>query len=278
MSNIKKHKIPLPRFSSCRAESINYKQSDVLNSPESQFLYCFYIVPANSCDFEIDGKTTTIKHSSLLCVENSQPHKLIFTKTGFIGRIIYITDKKEKISDKKILPTTLEISPHISKIAETLILSQSNFEHVPQEEMEAFIKPLASSFLALIHISVLRPNDNGKKTNSVITAATRYIDNQYYSDLSVNDIAAYCGVTVQHLSRLFKQHGLPPPMKHFWNRRLEQALEFLISTGMSIKDIAEKSGFKTTHHFSNKIKSKTGLSPKEYRNLYSKKDVSNRSG
>lgn len=111
-------------------------------------------------------------------------------------------------------------------------------------------------------------NEENDKQNATVRNAVSFIESNINKEINVQKIADYCGVTVQHLSRLFKQLGYPSPMKYFWEQRIKQGLQMLVSTDKAVKQIAEFCGFKTTHHFSNKVKETTGMAPKDYRNKY----------
>jgi transcriptional regulator GlxA family with amidase domain len=55
------------------------------------------------------------------------------------------------------------------------------------------------------------------------------------------------------------------PIKYMWHYRLNQGLELLRSTGLSIGEIAERVGFKTSYHFARMIKQETCKTASEIR-------------
>jgi AraC family transcriptional regulator of arabinose operon len=79
--------------------------------------------------------------------------------------------------------------------------------------------------------------------------------------LSLSGIAAAAHVTPAHLVRAFRAvHGVPP-MAYVWQRRVALAVDLLASTGLPLAVVAERSGFKTAHHLSRRVREATGMPP-----------------
>ncbi len=79
-----------------------------------------------------------------------------------------------------------------------------------------------------------------------------------------------CGISSVHLRRLFmKQFGMPP-IKYISHQKIERAKELLKYDSSSITDISEMLGFSGIYYFCKCFKRETGLTPGEYRKLYSK--------
>jgi AraC-like DNA-binding protein len=78
-------------------------------------------------------------------------------------------------------------------------------------------------------------------------------------------MSAAAGVSRQHLLKLFRdRHGISPT-RYLYDRRLEIAADQLIHTGLSIKEIAENSGFSNPFHFSRKFKQAYDENPRNWR-------------
>ena len=50
-------------------------------------------------------------------------------------------------------------------------------------------------------------------------------------------------------------------MAHLWERRTALGADLLTHTGLPLKAVAERCGFRTTHHFSRRVRQATGLPP-----------------
>jgi AraC-like DNA-binding protein len=74
-------------------------------------------------------------------------------------------------------------------------------------------------------------------------------------------IAAAAHVTPAHLVRRFRAETGTTPMAYLWERRTARGAELLTHTGLPLKAVAERCGFRTTHHFSRRIRQAAGLPP-----------------
>jgi len=92
-----------------------------------------------------------------------------------------------------------------------------------------------------------------------------YIDSNISGNLSLTNISNHINYNSAYVSRIFKQVTGTNLSTFIMNARIEKAKELLSKTNDSIKVIAEKTGFKTPHHFSGVFKKATNFSPTEYR-------------
>jgi AraC family transcriptional activator of pobA len=87
---------------------------------------------------------------------------------------------------------------------------------------------------------------------------------------SVKNIAEQLNITPNYLSSLLRHMTGQTTQQHIHNRLVEKAKEKLSITNLSISEIAYELGFDYPQSFSKLFKSKTNLSPVEYRNLFNK--------
>jgi len=94
---------------------------------------------------------------------------------------------------------------------------------------------------------------------------SQYINEHYSEDVSLNSLSKVFYLNPSYISRSFKiVHGLS--FSEYRNMvRLQHAARLLKTTKLSLSEIAEKCGFKTTNGFSAVFKSHTGYSPSAYR-------------
>lgn len=84
-------------------------------------------------------------------------------------------------------------------------------------------------------------------------------------EVSLDQLAAVACVTRQHLCRLFRQHLQLGPMETVRLMRVQNAATLLSRSTMSIKEIAEATGFANQFHFSRVFRRTYGMSPQQYR-------------
>jgi AraC family transcriptional regulator len=83
--------------------------------------------------------------------------------------------------------------------------------------------------------------------------------------LGIDDLVELSGLSQSHLIRMFKEHLGSTPIQYYNRLRLLEAEQLLLGTTMSIQDIAEKMGYSSPFHFSNRFSQWKGLSPKAFR-------------
>ena len=95
----------------------------------------------------------------------------------------------------------------------------------------------------------------------------RYINAHYTENLKLKDMAERVYISPQYLSGLFKKEMFMTISDYIAKIRMERAKELLKDTGLSIGEIAEKTGYKDIRHFSTMFKRLTGLTPSEFRRI-----------
>ena len=112
-------------------------------------------------------------------------------------------------------------------------------------------------------LSVIEKTQTHK--NQIFASARHYIHQHYKEPITLSDIALASSVSETHLIRIFNRYAQTTPITYLWDLRITQALELLERTGLSISEIAIQCGFKTSYHFSRRIREKTGVTPTDYR-------------
>lgn len=106
--------------------------------------------------------------------------------------------------------------------------------------------------------------------NSVIERAIELMENHSEKKLDMKELAEKLYVGYSWFRKNFKEKtGLSPNQYHM-NLRLEKEEELLISTDLNITKIADKTGFEYHNNLSALFKKKRGMSPQDYRNIFSK--------
>ena len=108
----------------------------------------------------------------------------------------------------------------------------------------------------------LLSDDNTKLQKSV-----SYINQFYYTDIKIPDLAKMENLSVSRYNTLFKQYMGVSPINYITRSRLSFACELLKGTDLSVKEIAISVGYEDPHFFSRVFKSNIGLSPKEFRKI-----------
>lgn len=100
---------------------------------------------------------------------------------------------------------------------------------------------------------------------SKVKMAIEYINEYYYEDITVNDLAYKYGVSPNYFSTIFKKEMGKTVINYITEVRIKNACDFLIYTKASIVDIGEKIGYQEPQYFFRVFKKVTGKTPLEYR-------------
>ncbi|MBC6467403.1 helix-turn-helix transcriptional regulator [Actinomadura alba] len=85
--------------------------------------------------------------------------------------------------------------------------------------------------------------------------------------ITIDDMARSAMYSKFHFTRMFQQAIGVPPGRFLTSVRFREAERLLLSTSLSVTEIAERVGYSSLGTFSAKFKSTFGLSPSVYRDL-----------
>ena len=102
-------------------------------------------------------------------------------------------------------------------------------------------------------------------SEDIIVRARKYIDENYHDNIDRNDVAAVAFVTPNYLSKLFK-NSMNMNLREYINQlRVEEAKRLLLSTSMSVSEIASYVGYFNISYFSTVFHKMVGVSPFDWR-------------
>ena len=97
--------------------------------------------------------------------------------------------------------------------------------------------------------------------------ALAYMREIAYYDIKIEQIASYVGLNRSHLYRLVQAQTGISLKEHLIRFRIDRASELLKGTDLEISQIAYSCGFNDANHFSRLFRSRTGMSPSQFRAL-----------
>jgi AraC-like DNA-binding protein len=98
--------------------------------------------------------------------------------------------------------------------------------------------------------------------------AAEYIRTHCTEPLTLLQMAEQVDFSTYYFSRMFHEVMGRTPMEWLFECRLVVAKQLLMSTGWTIKQVAENSGFSQSSYFIARFREHNGLTPQEYRRLY----------
>ncbi|MBQ8790809.1 MAG: AraC family transcriptional regulator [Ruminiclostridium sp.] len=104
-----------------------------------------------------------------------------------------------------------------------------------------------------------------KITSSAVLKALDYINANYSSCVTMEQLCSVAGVSQQHLCRLFRSALGSRPMEYVAKRRIQTAKELLNSSDYSVDEISERVGFCSGSYFCKLFKRYEGMTPTQFR-------------
>ncbi len=125
-----------------------------------------------------------------------------------------------------------------------------------------------SSLDTLQKIAPFYTNLDEKKHNmniNPILHAKKYIQDNYYNDISLAEVAKTSCLSPHHFSRLFKKETGQNFTVYLNNIRLEMACDLILNTNENISSIYSTVGFNSKNYFYKLFKNRFGVTPLEYK-------------
>ena len=94
---------------------------------------------------------------------------------------------------------------------------------------------------------------------------TSIIKQNLYSDISLNEFATLCHMSLSTFKRRFKEVFNESPAKYISKMKIQKAADKLNDKNLRISDIAYDLGYDSLTTFNRAFKEQMGKSPSEYR-------------
>ncbi len=107
-------------------------------------------------------------------------------------------------------------------------------------------------------------SDNMPREQSVLQIASA-LDMHFSEKTDFEELALRHGMSLRTFMRIWQKEFHISPHAYILRRQMEEARRLLAETELKIYQVAEQTGFADPYYFSRCFKSKTGLSPNEYR-------------
>ncbi len=95
--------------------------------------------------------------------------------------------------------------------------------------------------------------------------ATEVVKRDFASDLSLDDVARRIATSRRQLQRIYAEVGNTTFRDQLTQIRMERAAEMLSANGGTVREVANRVGYKQAAQFAKAFRVHHGMSPSEYR-------------
>lgn len=127
------------------------------------------------------------------------------------------------------------------------------------------IKTMSMFWAILYDFSVYIDRRNLKRECQQIYKGVLFIENNYLSEISVDELARMCGISVCTFRRLFKQMKGMSPITYRNSLRMKKAKELLETGEYSVTEASDSVNCPNVYYFNRLFKSCYGINPSECR-------------
>lgn len=176
---------------------------------------------------------------------------------------------KEALDLTELTQDTPVYHPHSKELRELMMQEMTYIVHHPKEAPMHLIGHLYL-FLDYLTRSATRttPVHSSRMSDYYIKEAINFIEQNFQNNISIEEIAAVCGINRSYFGKIFRNSVGCSPQEFLMNYRMVKAAELLKLTSLSIADVGSAVGYENQLHFSRAFKGIYGVSPREWRNQH----------
>jgi AraC-like DNA-binding protein len=101
--------------------------------------------------------------------------------------------------------------------------------------------------------------------NADLRSVREHIDRHYARPLTIERLAAQCGLSPYYFIRAFRAATGETPHQYLRNRRIARAKDLLVTTPLPVTEVCDRVGFSSLGSFSSLFRRLTGETPAAYR-------------
>lgn len=211
----------------------------------------------------IDNTSHQISENVIIC---AKPGQIRHTKLPFRCYYVHIMVNEGQIFDTlSSLPNYIDIEN--TKDIQEIFISLCKYFDLGNPEDDILLQSLILKLVHTLHQAAPTaklkhsPKSNNHK---VIEKAVEHINTNLASDLSLENLSESFNYTPIYFHKLFKASTGKTLREYVEEQRLRKAIELMLSTEMTLTQIAYECGFSSQSYFNYAFKKKMGHSPREY--------------
>ena len=242
-----------------------------INSRHFHSHYEFYYLLEGCVDYLVDDKVYNLSAGSLLIIPPFTIHRNVDPAAHGHTRIIMYVDC-ETFNEIEQFDIKLFDNPNMKFYN---IKSSDPIHQTLLDVLEefSFRKDFNMAKLSAMRLFILmeRKNDvyvssiEKKMQNKQISKIINFINKEYATDLTLEELAKHFGLNSTYLSRFFKKETGLNFSAYLKSLRIAKAVNILSATDYNISETAMAVGFHSCNHFCKTFKQIMGISPLSYK-------------
>ncbi|MBP3391232.1 MAG: helix-turn-helix transcriptional regulator [Clostridia bacterium] len=271
----------------------NCVEADVHTYPISEKACFFLLCTEGQCIIETDKQHFTLEENTAICLYAEEDDRIEIHSfpTCTYRHAVFHASAAQYFIKMLNLPCRIQLSKqdasifsnYFDELYENVVFELGNkditLNLVITEMMTFFVKKHQERILQSFQHPVTenyhyrRPTLPGKanvsnKNKNEINKVLLYIHNQYNKQITLDELSRMIHFNKCYFVKIFRSLVGMSPYEYIINLRINEAKQLLINTSFSVNKIADQIGFLDTNNFIRRFRSRTGVSPLQYRKQF----------
>ncbi|TSB46495.1 helix-turn-helix domain-containing protein [Alkalicoccobacillus porphyridii] len=229
-----------------------------------------YTLSGEGC-LDYEGKHYSIKPGDAFFVSVPSDHRYYFPKDGQPWEFVFLTLGGQEA--EHIWKRIVSVNGPVSSIGQNEPIIKQLFSIIQETKSDRLDDPFQASLhgyqflLSCMKHFLYDIEEEDETEPQSFKQATRFIEENYHTPLTLEEIADNVMLSRYALIRMFKQHAGKTPIQYVNHLRIQQACKLLILTNKPIKEIAEEVGYANANYFNKAFRKAMDMSVGTFRHL-----------
>lgn len=235
--------------------------------------YGIEFVAHGQCNVLLENTTHALKPGAVFCYGPNTPHRIENTSEDELVKF-FVDLQGTQVADllwttflKEMRPYQITQYRWIHDIFRQLQDSGKKGGENVQKICRLLIELLVERVQQLSYV----PEGRMSQAYATYERCRSYLNSNFRSLKSINDLANQCNVSSAYLARLFKRYTKTPPSHLLLHYKMNYAAELLMAGNHLVKEVADRVGIDDQYYFSRSFKQFFGVSPKHFAGTFNRR-------
>ncbi|CAN5318977.1 N/A [soil metagenome] len=229
--------------------------------PRVQPNFQLVVVHRGSADIWVDGQKLSLKSNWAILLRPGRVERFEFSRT------------------QESRHSWCQIAPHLvpatmkfpeSSLLRPAICGEAVFEQIKLGLNSEVVGPAATALVLSTIWAFCGAVGQREPVEETVpgTVAERFqnaVERLLAEEVSLADLAREAGASRGHLIKVVREKWSTTPMEVLWRQRTDAAAQLLRETGLTIGEVAARTGFSNPYHLSRRFRQQFGLAPRAWR-------------